>query len=95
MANEAALISGIENKIKKLMDLNLQVNKENAKLHQHIDVLENNVKTLSIELENKQNELLNITLANTLEAEYGVEESKKKIDNLIFEIDNCIEVLSE
>jgi chromosome segregation ATPase len=95
MANEEALISGIENKIRKLLELIVQLKEENANLHQHIEVLEKDSKTLTTELENKRNELLNITLANTLEAEFGVEESKEKIDNLIIEIDKCIEVMSD
>lgn len=95
MATEERLISGIEHKVKKLVELNVRYKEESVKLHQHIDVLENKVKTLTDELNNKQSELLNITLANTLETEFGVEESKTKIDNLIEEIDRCIEVLSE
>ena len=95
MANEEKLVSGIEHKVRKLIDKNVNCKEEIAKLHQYIDTLEEKVRALSEELNNKQNELLNITLAKTLEAEFGVEESKTKIDNLIGEIDRCIEVLSE
>jgi len=95
MGNEAILISGIEHKIRKLIALNVKLKEENAKLHQHIDDLENNNQTLTVEIKNRKNELLNITLANTFEVEFGVEDSKKKIDNLITEIDKCIEVLSD
>jgi chromosome segregation ATPase len=95
MGNEAILISGIEHKIRKLIALNVKLNEENAKLHQQIDDLENNNQALTVEIENRKNELLNITLANTFETEFGVEESKTKIGNLIEEIDRCIEVLSE
>lgn len=95
MANEEKLISGIEIKIGKLLELIVQLKQENVNLQQHIKVLDNKVRTLTTELNIKRNELLNITLANTLTAEYGVEESKKKIDNLIGEIDKCIEVMSD
>ena len=95
MGNEAILISGIEHKIRKLIALNVKLKEENVKLHQHIDDLENNNQTLTVEIKNRKNELLNITLANTFEVEFGVEDSKKKIDNLITEIDKCIEVLSD
>lgn len=95
MANEEKLISSIESKVGKLIEKIVELKEENATLHQHIKVLENNVGTLTMELDNKRNELLNITLANTLTAEYGVEESKRKIDNLIDEIDKCIEVMSD
>lgn len=95
MATEERLISSIEHKVKKLVELNVRYKEENTKLHEQISALEDKISKLTDELNNKQSELLNITLANTLEAEFGVEESKTKIDNLINEIDRCIEVLSE
>ncbi|MEJ2594927.1 MAG: hypothetical protein P8100_07320 [bacterium] len=95
MVTEERLVSGIAHKVKKLIDLNARYKEENTKLHQYIDELEIKIKSLTNELNKKQSDLLNITLANTLEAEFGVEESKTKIDNLIQEIDRCIEVLSE
>jgi len=95
MGNEAILISGIEHKVRKLMALNVELKEENAKLHQHLDFLEKKNQELTLELKEKKNELFNITLANTLEVEFGVEDSKEKIDNLITEIDKCIEVLSD
>ena len=95
MANEQILISGIEYKVRKLIEQFVGLKKENDELHQHIDALENKVKALSLELEEKRNELLKISLADTLEIKYGVEESKTKIDDLIKEINLCIEVLSD
>lgn len=95
MANEQKLISAIEDKISKLISLNIKLKEENAKLHQHIGVLDDEIETLSTELKQKRNELFNVTLANTLESEHGVEDSKRKINNLLDEIDRCIEVLSD
>ena len=95
MGNEAVLISGIEHKIRKLISVNVKLNEENANLHQQINHLENENQELTTELKDKQNKLFNITLANTLEMDLGVEDSKEKIDNLISEIDKCIEVLSD
>jgi len=95
MANEERLISGIEKKIQELVEISVNLKQENANLHQHIKDLEDKLRTSTNELEIKRNELLNITLANTLKAEYGVEESKIKIDSLINEIDMCIEIMSD
>lgn len=95
MANEQTLISGIEHKVRKLIDEFTSLRNENSELHQHIDALQNQIKALSIEIEEKRNELFKISLANTLEIKHGVEESKTKIDDLITEIDQCIEVLSD
>jgi hypothetical protein len=77
------------------MELNSELKRENTKLHQNIDDLEEKLRLLSVDLNKKQNELFNISLANTLENEFGVEESKKKIDSLLEEIDKCIEILSD
>jgi len=95
MGREQILISGIEHKVRKLFEQNRFLKNENSELHQHINTLKNELEVLTIELEKKRNELLKISLAKTLEAEYGVEESKTKIDDLIKEIDRCIEVLSD
>lgn len=95
MGREQILISGIEHKVRKLFEQNRFLKNENGELHQHINTLKNELEVLTIELEKKRNELLKISLAKTLEAEYGVEESKTKIDDLIKEIDRCIEVLSD
>ena len=95
MANEQILVSGIEYKVRKLIEEFGNLKQENEELHQHIDALQNKIKALSIEIEEKRNELFKISLANTLETKHGVEESKTKIDELIKEIDQCIEVLSD
>lgn len=95
MANEQFLISSIEQKVRKLVELNKKLIEENRNLHQHIKSLNVNIEELKTELEKKRNELFKITLANTLKSVNSVEDSKEKIDDLIKEIDRCIEVLSE
>jgi len=95
MANEQRLISGIEYKVRKLIEFNDELNKENAELHQKIGALNSNVAALTKELEVKRNELFKISLAHTIESELGVEEGKERLDSLIEEIDKCIEVMSD
>jgi len=94
MANEQILISGIEYKVRKLIDDNVQLKSENESLQEKLLEVTDKINNLTKELETNKNELFKYTLANTLEIEFGVEEGKKKIDNLIKEIDMCIEVLS-
>ena len=95
MANEQRLISGIEYKVRKLIEFNEELNKENTELHQKIDALNSDVAALTKELEVKRNELFKISLAHTIESELGVEEGKERLDSLIDEIDKCIEVMSD
>lgn len=95
MESEKTLISGIDHKVRKLIEINLFLKKENAELKSLLDSLNEEKTTISRKLDNKESELINYTIANTLELELGVEEGKKKIDNLIEEIDKCIVVLSD
>lgn len=94
MANEQILISGIEYKVRKLIENNAQLKSENVELRVKLSDLTEKMDNLTKQLETNKNELFKYTLANTLEIEFGVEEGKKKIDSLIKEIDMCIEVLS-
>jgi len=94
MANEQILISGIEYKVRKLIDDNVRLQSENESLQEKLLLITEKFNNLTKELETNKNELFKYTLANTLEIEYGVEEGKNKIDSLIKEIDMCIEVLS-
>jgi len=95
MANEQLIISGIEYKVKKIVESNILLREENLKLKQELEKRENRLALLTEELESKKSELVKITLANTLEKEFGVEDSEKRLGDLIAEIDRCIEVLSE
>jgi len=95
MTNEKILIAGIEYKVRKLIEINDFLRKENSKLESEMKVSEKKIEELNNNIENNQKELFKFTLANTLEIEFGVEEGKKRIDSLIGEIDRCIEVLNE
>lgn len=95
MTSEQTLISGIEHKVRKLIEINLFLKKENAELKSLLEEVKNEKSNLSGELDNKKRELFNYTIANTLEIELGIDEGKNKIDNLIEEIDKCIAVLSD
>jgi Skp family chaperone for outer membrane proteins len=95
MANEQLIINGIEHKIRIIIESNVQLKKENSNLKQEIERRDKELVLLKRELEIKKSELVKITLANTLEKEFGKEESNKKLEDLIAEIDRCIEVLTE
>jgi len=95
MESEKTLVSGIDHKVRKLIEINLFLKKENEELKSLLDSLKEEKTDISRKLDNKESELINFTIANTLELELGVEEGKKKIDDLIEEIDNCIVVLSD
>ena len=95
MANEQLLISGIEYKIRKLIEINIALKEENDRLKQKVSELTDKVLILTDSLREKENETIKISLANTLDYNIGVEKGKEKLDELIEEIDKCINVLSD
>jgi len=95
MATEERLIAGIEYKVRKLIEVNDFLTKENQRLKSDNQESANKIKELTNKIEESQKEIFKFTLANTLEMEFGVEEGSKRIDSLIEEIDRCIEVLGE
>lgn len=95
MANEKILIAGIEYKVRKLIEINDFLMKENKRLLEESEISKKKIEILNKNIENNQKEIFKFTLANTLETELGVEEGRKRIVSLIEEIDRCISVLSE
>ena len=95
MISEQTLISGIEHKVRKLIEINLSLKQENADLRTLLEKTEHEKTEISSELSSKESELFNNIVANTLEKSCGVEEGKRKIDSLVDEIEKCIAVLSD
>lgn len=95
MSNEKILITGIEYKVRKLIEINELLQKENTQLTDESKVFSKKIEELNTKIEDNQKEIFKFTLANTLEIELGVEDGKQRIDSLIDEINRCIEVLSE
>lgn len=95
MANKALLISGIEYKVRKLIEQNRLLHKENKNLKQQIELLQNKKEQLQRMLNDKEKEIVKQSLADALESKYGVEKGLKIIDELIKEIDRSIDVISE
>ena len=95
MANEQLLISGIEYKIRKLIEVNDAISNENERLKQKVSELSDKISLLTGSLHEKENKTITLSLANTLEYNIGVEKGKEKLDELIEEIDRCINVLSD
>ena len=95
MPNEQVLISGIEYKIRKLIDLNEALQDENYKLKREVSSLKQQFEEVTVRLQQAEDKLVKLSLANTLEYKFSVEKGKEKLDELISEIDRCINVLSD
>jgi uncharacterized coiled-coil DUF342 family protein len=94
MKDVATLVSGIEYKLRKLIDQHQLVRSENRTLNNEILELKGIIheqKQTIIQLEEKSKIL---KLAKTLENKEGNVEAKLKINELVREIDKCIGLLN-
>lgn len=95
MATEETIITGIEYKVKKLIEVNNILSEENKRLLKDNSEAVVKIDELKGLIEEHKKEIFKFTLANTLEIDKGVEEGRSRLDSLIDEIDRCIEQLSE
>lgn len=94
MADTSILVSGIEYKVRNLIENNIRLTdeleslrSENKSLHQHIKELEQHIDSLTQKI-NKN------IVSNSLEGEKEIKEGRKLISDLVREIDQCIALLS-
>jgi predicted nucleic acid-binding Zn-ribbon protein len=89
------LIISISDKINKLIGRNDALNKEIDIFRKKAEHLENLVKDRNVEIENltEQNNILKISKA--VRTEEGAVDTKKRINELVREIDKCIGLLNQ
>jgi hypothetical protein len=95
MADIGLILAGIEFKVRKLIDSNKQLKKsneelqtKNAEYQQQIEKLLENNNHLTQQLNNR-------IITNTLGSEIEVDESRKVIQALVREVDQCIALLNK
>jgi len=95
MDKVSIIVSGLEYKIKKIVDLQSQTQIENEKLKQEIQnnkLIFENQKVIIKSLEDK---LKVLTVVKTLESGKDTYQTKVKINELVREIDKCIALLNK
>lgn len=88
------LTKDIENKIKKIVDLQSQLKKENNHLIQEVHDLKKIVENQNVIIENLEKKLKILKIAKTLEIGKDNQQAKLKINELVREIDKCIALLN-
>lgn len=88
------LISGIEYKVRKLVNLQKENKSENELLLNQNTELKNNIEEQKKIINQLKEEFNKIKLAKSLESMQGSNDAKLKINELVREIDKCIELLS-
>ena len=95
MDNVNVLISGIEYKLRKLSEqhkITKQVNQELTARIEEQENLINNQKTIIKELQEK---IRTVSIAKTLASRSEINDAKKKIGDMVREIDRCINLLNK
>jgi predicted RNase H-like nuclease (RuvC/YqgF family) len=88
------LISGIEYKVRKLVNLQKENKSENELLLNQNTELKKNIEEQKKIINQLKEEFNKIKLAKSLESMKGSNDAKLKINELVREIDKCIELLS-
>jgi chromosome segregation ATPase len=89
------IVSGLEYKIKKIVDLQNQASNENQKLKQEIHEIKNIIEDQKVIITNLEEKIKVLKIAKTLEAAgKDNNQAKLKINELVREIDKCIALLN-
>lgn len=95
MAEISTLVNGIEYKVRKLIDNYKRTKQINDELNQSVLELKNEVETLKVKIKYLENKIKIIRIAKGFESHDGKLEAKKKINELLREIDRSIGFLNE
>lgn len=95
MKSVTTLVSGIDFKVRKLIERIDILENENVKLQNIIEELKTEIKNQNLMVEDFQERIKILKLAKTLNKEESRTEVKLKINELLREIDNCVRLLNK
>jgi len=95
MEDVSVLISGIDFKLRRLTKEHKQIRQEYAALIEKTELQEqiiNHQKQLINELQEK---IKTVSIAKTLASRFEISDAKRKIGDMVREIDKCIDLLNK
>ncbi len=95
MTSAETLTTGIEYKVRKLLEKNSALKAENEKLSQETKALNARIENLKANVSELENKLIVVKLAKTLNKEESRTNVKLKINELVRDIDRCIGLLNK
>lgn len=95
MEDASILISGIEYKIKVLAENNNSLFEENAKLKQQNSELNDRVQRQQNELSSLEEKAVILKVSKTFGSDTDRQSAKIKINELVREIDECLNLLNK
>ena len=94
MADLSVTLSEIELKLRKLIALKNQLEKENSRLIQSNEDLQLKIEMLETENSELKDKINKLVIVNVLDNEKEVGESRQLIKTLVKEIDKCVAMLN-
>lgn len=95
MADTSIILSGIEYKIRKLIDENLSLKKTVADLHNEVLNLRLHEKELILQNKDLTEKIEHKIMAEAFSSEKEIEEGRKRIQALMQEIEQCIALINK
>lgn len=94
MGDTVTMVSGIEYKIRKVIDQYEALTSEKDKLNEELTNLKQINETQKKEIEQLENKIELLKLANPASQSGGDREAKARVNELLREIDKCIGLLN-
>ena len=95
MKDKKVLITGIEYKVRRLIDQYKKLKKNQDVLIEQNNELKKVIEEKNIFVENLKEEIPKIKLAKSLESKEGSNDAKMKINELVREIDKSLNLLNK
>jgi len=95
MDKVSIIVSGLEYKIKKIVDLQNRTLKENLKLNQEIHDIKHIIEDQKVIIKEFEEKIKVLKIAKTLGDGKDNYQTKLKINELVREIDKCIALLNK
>jgi hypothetical protein len=94
MADLSIIVSDIEVKLRKMLDVKAQLAVENKRLTEENEALQRENLALRQSAGELKDKINKITIVNALDNEGELEEGRKLIKELVREIDRCVSILN-
>jgi len=94
MADLSIIVSDIEVKLRKMLDVKAQLAVENKRLTEENEALQRENLALRQSAGELKDKINKITIVNALDNEGELEEGRKLIKELVKEIDRCVSILN-
>ena len=95
MSDVTAVVGAIRSKVKKLITTVQSLEEENIKLKEKQAELVQTIESQSKFIEELNDKNKNVIIAESIKKTEGSSDVKKRIDEMVREIDKCIELLNK